>query len=210
MLLKTRDTPPPDQLTNTFVALRPPWPRAEKFYADATPVLKDARIVGNRRPFFILHMTLFSIGSFMGRLPDEALQKIDHAFNMVAYPAFEVVLDEARSFDTRKDSVPFVLEGAELAEVAGLRLATIGAAHIRDFSVPVRSSFSPHMTLAYARHRAPRMKVAPFCWRACEFQLIESWVGMAKCVELGHWSLWDNDYSKDEWRSIGDLTRKWR
>src|ERR1043165_2963592 len=93
MLLDLRDAPPPDQPTNTFIALRPPWAIAEQFHAKATGVCSNARIVGNRRPFFILHITLFSIGGFMGRLPQPLLKKIDDAVGMVCFPSFEIVLD---------------------------------------------------------------------------------------------------------------------
>ncbi|HEV7691975.1 MAG TPA: hypothetical protein VGO52_14160 [Hyphomonadaceae bacterium] len=194
MLLDARhDIPPPDQPTNVFVALRPPWPVAEQFHSRATEVCSSASIIGSRRPFFILHMTLLSIGGAMGRIPFPLLKKIDAAISMVQFPAFEIVLDEALSFENHKDSVPFVLEGGELTDVCVLRLAALNAMRVRDINIPARTAFSPHMTLAYARRRSPRIRVEPFSWKACEFQLIESWVGQTKYVELARWTLWENE-----------------
>jgi RNA 2',3'-cyclic 3'-phosphodiesterase len=194
VLLDTRhDIPPSDQLTNVFVAVRPPWPVAEQFYSRATELCSSARIIGSRRPFFILHMTLFSIGGARGRIPYAVLKGLDGAISMVQFPAFDIVLDEARSFENRRDSVPFVLEGGELTDVHALRLAVLDALRVRDFRIPVRSAFSPHMTLAYARRRSPRISVEPFSWKAYEFQLIESWVGKTKYVELARWSLRDDE-----------------
>jgi 2'-5' RNA ligase len=193
MLLKTReaDIPPPDQPTNVFFALRPPWPIAEQFHADAAELCRRAGIVGSRRPFFILHMTMFSLGQAKGRIPGTFLHDIDAAVSMVKFPAFDIVLDEARSFENRRNHVPFVLEGGELADIEVLRGAVRDALHVKEIMVPVRRTFTPHMTLAYASRRSARLKVEPFHWRAREFQLIESWVGCTKYVELARWALWD-------------------
>jgi len=207
MLLRTRDIPPPDQPTNTFLALRPPWPIAERFHSDATQLCADARVFGSQRPFFILHMTLLPLGGAMGRLPHHLLRSIDRALGMVRFPAFEIVLDEAGSFETRKDSVPFVLEGRELMDVAALRFAAMGALHAQELHVLAPKSFRPHMTLAYARRRCPRMSVPPFRWKASEFQLIESWVGRTRYVELGRWTLWDD--APPRWDS-SPRKRSWR
>jgi RNA 2',3'-cyclic 3'-phosphodiesterase len=193
MLLDTRrDVPARNQPTNTFVALRPPWAVAEQFYRQGSEVCARAKIAGSRRPFFILHMTMLPIVGALGRLPDLLLERIDAAVSMVRFPAFEIVLDEALSFESRKDSVPFVLEGSELTDVFALRLAARDALHVKGLNVPVRQAFSPHMTLAYARRRSPRIRVAPFSWKACEFQLIESWVGETKYIELARWMLRDD------------------
>jgi len=194
MLLDTRnEVPPPDQPTKTFVALRPPWPVAEQFHSRAGRLCSRARIAGRQRPFFILHITVLPIGRWLGRLPDAVLREIDAALSMVRFPAIEVVLDEAGSFETKKESVPFVLEGGELTDVWALRLAARDALRVKGFDVPARATYTPHMTIAYARRRSPRMIVEPFSWKACEFQLIESWVGKTKYVELARWALRDDE-----------------
>lgn len=194
MLLDTRnDIPPPGQPTNTFIALRPPWLVAEQFHARATQLCSNARIAGSRRPFSILHITVLPIGGFSGRLPRAFLKHVDAAISMVRFPAFEIVLEEAGSFETKRDHAPFVLQGYEQTDVCALRLITRDSLHVKSLNIPVRAAYSPHMTLAYSRRRAPRMKVDPFSWKAREFQLIESWVGRTKYVELARWSLRDDD-----------------
>lgn len=194
MLLDTgHDIPSPAQPTNTFVALRPPRHVAEQFYSRATRLCSRAGIAGPQRPSFILHMTLLPIGGCLGRLPHTLLEKIDAAIGMVRFPAIDVMLDGARSFETRKASAPFVLEGAELTGVVALRSVSHAALRVKDLNFPTRAAYSPHMTLAYTNHRSPRMTTDPFGWRAREFQLIESWVGRTKYVELGRWKLIDDD-----------------
>jgi 2'-5' RNA ligase len=158
MLLDTsNDIPSPDQPTNTFVALRPPWPVAEQFYSRATQLCSSARIAGSRRPFFILHMTVLPIGGYLGRLPRMLLEEIDAAVSMLRFPAIEIVLDEAGSFETRKDNAPFVLEGGELTDVCALRLATLDALRVKGLNIPARTIYSPHMTIAYSRRRSTRV-----------------------------------------------------
>jgi len=192
MLLDThRNAPPHHQQTNTFIALRPPRDVAEQFYARATQLCSRADIVGSQRPPSILHMTVLSIAGCRGRLPSELLEKIDAAISMVRFSAIDVVLDEAQSFATRKANAPFVLEGDQNTDVLALRLFAGAALCVKGHSFPARGAYTPHMTIAYARRRSPRMKVDPFCWRAREFQLIESWVGQTKYVELARWSLRD-------------------
>ena len=190
MLLEIdNDIPSPDQPTNTFVAIRPPWPVAQQVYYGATQLCSQAGIAGSRRPSSILHMTVLPIGRYGGRLPRKLLKQIDCAVSMVRLPAIEIMLNEAGSFETRKRHVPFVLEGSELAEVCGLRLAIHAALRVKGLNVPAPKAYAPHMTLAYASQRSPRRKVEPFIWQAREFQLIESWVGQTKYIELGRWAL---------------------
>lgn len=69
-------------------------------------------------------MTVLPVGGYRGRLPRRLLEDVDAAVSMMQFPAIEVVLDEAGSFETRKDSVPFVLEGGALTDVQALHLAT--------------------------------------------------------------------------------------
>ena len=211
MLLDTRDhIPPPDQLTKTFVALRPPKAIAEQFHSRAAQLCSRAGIAGSRRPSFILHVTLLMIGEHQGRLPRMLLEKIDRAVSMVRFPAIDIALDEARSFETRRDSAPFVLEGYDLTGVRALYLVIRDALLVKGFNVSRRNAYAPHMTLAYARQRSPRIKIDPFSWRACEFQLIESWVGSTKYVELARWRLRDDEASQPEPGLPGSVARRGR
>lgn len=191
MLHPTQHAPPADQPTKVFLALMPPKATAEQFHAEGAELCRRSGAIGSQRPPFILHMTLALIGGGMGRLPADLLARIDTALRMVRFPAFEVVLDEALSFDTRKDAVPFVLEGAALTDAKALRLALLDVLKAHDFNVRAPSVFRPHLTLAYARHRSPRMAVTPFRWTAREVFLIESWVGATKYQKLASWPLWE-------------------
>lgn len=194
MLLDTRnDVPPPGQEIKTFIALRPPRPIAEQLHERAAQLCARAGIVGSRRPSFILHVTLLLIATHRGRLPRMVLEEIDRVVSMVRFPAFDIVLDEAASFETRKDRVPFVIEGDETTDIWALHLAILNAFRVKGFAVPLGPHYTPHMTLAYARRRSPRLNVEAFSWTARDFQLIESWQGRTKYVELARWNLREDE-----------------
>lgn len=208
MLLDThRNTPPSDQPTNTFIALRPPQSIAEQFYSRATRLCSRARIAGSQRPPLILHMTVLPIAGCLGRLPRALLERIEAAIGMVRFPAIDILLDGARSFATRRANAPFVLEGDELTDVHALRLASRAALRVKGLNFPAPNAYSPHMTLAYARQRSPRLATLPFHWKAREFQLIESWVGQTRYVELARWKLGEDDAPPESApRSISPLS----
>ncbi|MBI1362253.1 MAG: hypothetical protein GC155_18415 [Alphaproteobacteria bacterium] len=147
-------------------------------------------MAGRQRPIPILHMTVFPIGGGLGRAPRMLLEGIDKAVSSVRFPGIDIVLDQARSFETRQDSVPFVLEGGELTDICALGLATRDALRVKGYSIPARVGYAPHLTVAYSRRRSPRITFEPFGWKARDFQLIESWVDQTKYVQLAEWSLW--------------------
>ena len=49
--------------------------------------------------------------------------------------------------------------------------------------------FEPHVTLAYGQEEGFRREVLPISWRAGEFVLIHSLVGLTEHVPLGRWAL---------------------
>ncbi|MHA3792837.1 2'-5' RNA ligase family protein [Sphingomonas sp. YL-JM2C] len=49
--------------------------------------------------------------------------------------------------------------------------------------------FEPHVTLAYGQAEGQRRPILPISWRAHDFVLIHSLVGLTEHVELGRWAL---------------------
>jgi len=64
-----------------------------------------------------------------------------------------------------------------------LAVAEVGVYPNRGFR------FDPHVTLAYGQEDGFRHQVWPISWRAEEFVLIHSLVGLTEHVELGRWPL---------------------
>ncbi len=183
------DVPSIGQPTKTFFALRPPASLAKQFYGKAGKLCSQVELAGAQRPASVLHVTMLLVAEYNGRLPRELLEEIDRALSKIRHAPVVVMFNRAGSFKSRKPEAPFVLDGHEAAGLYALRLAIITALQVRDIIGAPPRRYSPHMTLAYSYRRAPRIAVDPFMWEAREFQLIESWQGKTKYVELGRWAL---------------------
>ena len=136
----------------------------------------------------LLHVTLFAIGD-LPALPQERIDaaiKIASAFRMAP---FEITLDRALTFNTRKPKLPLVLAGSDgVAKVRILRqalLADMKRAGIR----PTAGSDESHMTLLYDPRQVPEQPIEPIHWTVRDFVLVHSHYGLGKHEELGRWSL---------------------
>jgi len=134
------------------------------------------------------HATLNFLGDFPV-LPDEAVEKAMAAANTMRAAPFAWTLDYVASFRGREP--PCVLRGSQVPEPlpalwrdmhttlveAGLRL--------RD-----ERQFTPHVTLAYARHELPQaVPVPPIVWQIDRFVLVHNVVGKGNYQVLGTWGL---------------------
>jgi 2'-5' RNA ligase len=77
--------------------------------------------------------------------------------------------------------------GAGTAQLAAFR-QSLGLA-MGDAGLPVKRSFTPHMTVLYDRHPIAEHAIEPITWTAKEFVLINSHVGKGVHEVLGRWSL---------------------
>jgi 2'-5' RNA ligase len=184
------ETPSPNQEVNLFVALKPNRVEAMELYQATNRLCAHMGVRGTQRPPAILHVTLFSIGSCRGRIPSEFLEPMKAALATVRFPAFDLTFDHAMSFGSSAVNAPFVFLGSDdLIGAVALRLAARCALLVKGFRVPQRSGYTPHLTLLYGRQHSFPISVPPFSWRAHNFQLVESWRGKTKHVELGRWPL---------------------
>jgi 2'-5' RNA ligase len=134
------------------------------------------------------HATLNFLGDFPA-LPDEVVKKaMAAAAGMHAAP-FAWSLDYVASFRGREP--PCVLRSSQVPEPL-LALwrnmhTTLVAAGLR---LRNERQFTPHVTLAYARHELPQaVPVPPICWQVDRFVLVHNVVGKGNYQMLGTWML---------------------
>lgn len=131
-----------------------------------------------------LHVTLHDLGGYV-ELPPDVVTAARAAGAAVVAGAFDVVFDRAMSFPS---SGTYVLcGGAGTAQLAAFRLS-LGQSMAKA-GLPVKRSFTPHMTVLYDRHPIAEHAVEPIAWTANEFVLINSHVGKGVHEVLGRWFL---------------------
>lgn len=173
-----------------FLALRPAEADAQRIDAFADMLMAAQGVSGNRVGPDRLHITLDAIGH---DVDEPVVAAACRAADAVRTPAFDVRFDAAMSF--AGPSGPFVLLDGErpaasngLHAVRALRL-TLGCALADQGFVPPRA-YEPHMTLCYdPHHRVARAAIEPVGFRATEFVLIRSHVGLSRHEVLRSWPL---------------------
>ena len=131
-----------------------------------------------------LHATLFHLGDWVG-VPADIVAKASAAMARIVSPAFEVAFDRVGSFDNHRSANPVVLTASQNNQallalheelVTQLRRAALGQW--------TKSSFLPHVTLAYDKRIMPIESVTPVSWRVGEVVLIHSLLGQTRHIRL--------------------------
>jgi 2'-5' RNA ligase len=176
---------PPGQARHTwFFALRPSASDARRIHALAGDLLAYHGVPGKRLDSDRLHITLALVGHDVdASVVDAACRAADS----VSLPGFDVRFDAAMTFSA--PAGPLVLLGGEgLGEVRKLR-TTLGCA-LADQGFKLPRAYEPHMTLCYdARHRLAKTPIEPIGFRAEEFALVKSHVGLSRHEVLRTWPL---------------------
>lgn len=131
-----------------------------------------------------LHVTLFDLGGY-AQVPADKVAQASNAAASVAVPAFDVVFEKAMSY--AKGAL--VLSADDEENVSALRAfrQRLGEA-LADAGLKPSRSFTPHMTVAYARRKLEKhLLEAPVRWAAGSLVLIDSHVGMGVHEVLGRW-----------------------
>jgi len=131
-----------------------------------------------------LHVTLFDLGGHV-QLPADRVAQASHAAASVAAPAFDVVFEKAMSYPKGA----LVLCADDARNVASLKAfrQRLGEA-LADAGLKPSRSFTPHMTVAYARRKLEKHALeAPVQWRAASLVLIDSHVGEHVHDVLARW-----------------------
>lgn len=168
-----------------FFAVRPGAADAAHIDALANRLLVSHRVSGSRNGPDRLHISLDAIGH--DDLDVDTVDAACRAADTVRLPAFEVRFDAALTF--AGPGRPFVLVGYDgLHAVRALR-DKLGRA-LADEGFKVRAAYTPHMTLCFDRsqfvHRTP---IQPIAFRATEFALVKSHVGLSHHEVLRTWPL---------------------
>jgi RNA 2',3'-cyclic 3'-phosphodiesterase len=131
-----------------------------------------------------LHVSLQSIGAFVGSVLAVVVEAAVAAARGVTNRAFEVVFDKVQSFPP---SNAFVLaaDTASTASIAKLRQSL--AARLRRVSLRSDQSRTPHMTLLYDKRPVAVQTIQPVRWAANRFVLILSHVGLTHHQRIGTW-----------------------
>jgi RNA 2',3'-cyclic 3'-phosphodiesterase len=132
-----------------------------------------------------LHVTSHDLGGY-DVVPEELIAQAMTAAATVSERQFDVVFDQAMSFPT---SGAYVLCGSQgVAELVAFR-QRLGVAMAEAGLVPKRD-FKAHMTLLYDKRTTVALHaVEPLRWRATEFVLVKSHVGLTRHEALGRWPL---------------------
>lgn len=177
------------QHINLFFALMPDAAATAQASLIASRHLADRRMIGRPLAPHRFHVTLFSVGGFLGKVPDEIMTATQAAAASVRAEPFEVSLDRATSFHRSRGKRPYVLLGGDgVADIMPFYRDLGGAMHRAGLHVSGGGhSFRPHLTLAYASEYRAEIPVDPVSWIAREFVLIESWVGLTQHHVRGRW-----------------------
>lgn len=177
-------TTAPQPLHTWFFALRPAVDDAMRIQRRAEALLAASGIKGKNTGVERLHVTLELVGHDVDA---SVLEAACRAADALHRSAIEVRFDSAMTFSA--PSGPFVLLGGEgLDGVRELRTAL--ACAMADTGFTPGRSYEPHMTLAYdSRHRAARFSIDPIAFRATEFFLVKSHIGLSRHEVLRTWAL---------------------
>lgn len=135
-----------------------------------------------------LHVTLHSLGDYVGTVPQVVIDAAMAAAATVVHPPMQVVFNRALSFSGRKsDKNAFVLCGSDTSAVSQFG-QTLGLA-LKLAGLRFQASGKPHMTMLYDGRVIDEQAVEPICWTADEFVLVLSHLGKTRHEWLARWPL---------------------
>jgi RNA 2',3'-cyclic 3'-phosphodiesterase len=183
----------PDQRINLFFAVLPEPHAATQAHGIALQHHADRRMTGRPLRKDRLHVTLLSVGGFIGEVPKAFMDIALSIGDAVTLSPFEMAFDRALSFPRRTGKRPYVLLGSDcVSEIMPLHCGLVGAMFREGLDPPQMPAFNPHMTLAYDTKHHTELPVELVSWTAREFVLIESLVGRTIHTVRGRWPLRDN------------------
>ena len=131
-----------------------------------------------------LHVTLFDLGGY-AQVPADKVAQASNAAASVAVPALDVVFEKAMSY--AKGALVLCADDEENISALRAFRQRLGEA-LADAGLKPSRSFTPHMTVAYARRKLEKhLLEAPVRWAAASLVLIDSHVGRGVHEVLGRW-----------------------
>ncbi|SFO57125.1 2'-5' RNA ligase [Variovorax sp. OK605] len=176
-----RKEPPPHTL---FLALVPHTPDATAIAALGERMNSQHALKGTLVEAHRLHVTLFDLGGH-AQVPASLVAQASTAAASVPVPAFDIVFEKAMSF--AKGALVLCAEDEQNVSALRSFRQRLGEA-LADAGLKPPRSFTPHMTVAYARRKLEKHALeAPVRWTAGSLVLIDSHVGEGVHEVLGRW-----------------------
>lgn len=133
-----------------------------------------------------LHVTLFDLGEYAD-VPRDKVEQAMAAAATLPPPEFDVVFDEAMSYAKNQ---ALVLYGDDTGVEALMAFRQRLGEALADAGFKPKRSFTPHMTLLYARRKLEKHAIEePVRWSAGSLALIDSHVGEGVHEVLGQWPM---------------------
>lgn len=168
-----------------FFAVLPPASDLPLIERRARALLLQHGLTGKPIRMDRKHVTLLSLGSYAGAVPQDLVEAASGAAVALTMPSFEVVFDRALSF---KGSGAFVLTGDDAkAPITAFRQALDQA--LAQAGLRTRPSGTAHMTLAYDDRHVTEHRIEPIRFAVEAFFLVDSLVGQGVHRQLGRWPL---------------------
>jgi RNA 2',3'-cyclic 3'-phosphodiesterase len=194
------DLAPPHTL---FFAVLPPASDLPRIEQRAQALLLQDGLTGKPIRADRRHVTLMSLGSYDGAVPQDLVDAASAVASALVMPAFEVVFDRALSF---KGSSAFVLRGDDdNAPINAFRQALSQA--LTRAGLRHQPSNIAHMTLTYGDRHIPEHHIEPIRIAVEAFVLINSLVGQSVHQHLGRWPLAAGRCVRSSSRSVFDQQR---
>ena len=176
--------------------VQPPLHALDRFFFAILPDRETARLIdafaahevpdGRRVPLEHQHVTL----ALTEDVPVPAPEMVAHLLEagaLVDGHTFDLALDRLSTSRRTAALVP----SCPPAALIELQRGIVSALTDRGVSLRKDWRFSPHQTLCYRRGEAFIRPVAGFVWRAREYVLIRSLVGLGRHETVGRWPLHD-------------------
>ncbi|SEF27975.1 2'-5' RNA ligase family protein [Variovorax sp. NFACC27] len=131
-----------------------------------------------------LHVTLFDLGGYPS-VPADKVALASKAAASVVPPTFDIVFEKAMSYT--KGALVLCADDDEGVSALKAFRQRLGEA-LADAGLKPPRSFTPHMTVAYARRKLEKHALEePVRWTAASLVLIDSHVGEGVHEVLGRW-----------------------
>ena len=187
----SRTLPPIDQrpISELYFAILPDPEIAAKSHKLAGNFHRRYRFFAKPRKANLLHVTLYTIGSFR-YLPEETVFAAMEAASRVRKPSCSVVFDRAVSFGNG-DNRPLVLWNENgNTELKAIYQELVDAMRLTGIAPIKEKPVEPHMTLLYDYRSVPETILSePIVWTAKSFVLVNSLVGEGRHVDIEEWPL---------------------
>jgi RNA 2',3'-cyclic 3'-phosphodiesterase len=172
-------------VNNLFLAFVPEGHANHEVDGIAKQEKAEHHFIGNPLGLAQYHLSLIPFGIFRYVLPD-LVSSIGKVFAPLAAATepFTVRFDRARSVDTRKSRLPFVLHSSSTDKslMEFYRKLT-------SREQGKRKPLKPHVTLLYDVKNIPEHRVRPVIWTVSELVLVRSYYGLGRHEHLARWPL---------------------